>query len=120
MQMSYGGKAGVGKSGMGKAGGKATFDTGGKSTYDDRGVPYGAPAYQEEMMQRAPGVGHEAGRHPETGERMVIGPDGIPMTEAAYQRRRSETFVVHLQSAKASAPRYGYLTSGHEHHELLH
>eukprot|EP01083_Nonionella_stella_P082569 227917_1 len=96
MQMSYGGKAGVGKSGMGKAGGKATFDTGGKSTYDDRGVPYGAPAYQEEMMQRAPGVGHEAGRHPETGERMVIGPDGIPMTEAAYQRRRSETYSSYI------------------------
>ena len=55
MQMSgYGGKAGVGKSGMGKAGGKATYDTGGKSTYDDRGVPYGAPGAYNEMISRVP------------------------------------------------------------------
>merc|ERR1719234_1565160 len=41
-------------------------------------------------------MGADAGRHPETGEPMVFGPDGVPMTESAYQRRRSETYSSYI------------------------
>lgn len=93
--MGYGKAGGVGKGGMGKSGGK---DDQYMRDLDMSGQMLGSHGYMEDEMggMGQPHVGANAGRHPETGEPMVMGPDGVPMTESAFQRRRSETYSSYI------------------------
>ncbi|MES1921851.1 hypothetical protein MHBO_003386, partial [Bonamia ostreae] len=83
--MGYG-KAGVGKMGIGKSGGKLNYEN-----IALENPILGQQGYIGSDAHRPP-----AARHPPTGEKIFMSADGIPNTDSALKRKRSETYSAYI------------------------